>query len=116
MSLLNKLEYHDWYYMMSDDHNVWNRGIEAEEHLRSKIRSLDCPHTMAELRMAVQGMILEDFHEYEEGQYWKVPKQNIIAPCRREDLLTRAEVDDIMTWIKENDGGHKKVIKSAEEI
>ncbi len=77
MSLLHELEYHDWYYMMSDDPNVWGKGVEAEEHLRSKIRSLGCPHTMAELRMAVQGMILEDFHEYEEGKYWKVPKQKV---------------------------------------
>lgn len=29
-----KLERHDWYYMMSDDHSVWQRGKEAEKNLK----------------------------------------------------------------------------------
>lgn len=29
-----ELEHHDWFYAMSDDHQVWRKGQSAEERLR----------------------------------------------------------------------------------
>jgi hypothetical protein len=37
------LKNHDWYYEMSDDHNVWKRGLENEREIKRLMKLLD-PH------------------------------------------------------------------------
>lgn len=31
---------HDWYYAYSDDHNVWKRGVVAEDRLKARYAAL----------------------------------------------------------------------------
>lgn len=38
---LKALRQHDWYYMYSDDHKVWQRGREAAARIEEMRRELD---------------------------------------------------------------------------
>ena len=104
MTLLNKLRNHDWYYMYSDDYQVVRKGRNNEMLVKDKVRSLNCPYTMTQLRQAVHKMVLEDFVEEEPGKWFRHPKKfTNIAPTRREELMSKKEHDQIMDWIKNQD-------------
>ena len=104
MTLLNTLRNHDWYFAYSDDHAVWNRGRVRGLELKNRIKNLDCPYTMTQLRQAVHNMVLEDFVEEEPGKWFRHPrKYTHIAPTRREELLSKKEHEQIMDWIKNQD-------------
>ena len=103
-TLLETLRNHDWYYAYSDDHGVWKRGRARLTALRERVESLNCPYTLDELRMAVQGMVLEDFAEESPGMWYPNPrKYKNIAPTKREGLLHRADQVQILAWIENQD-------------
>ena len=102
MTLLHQLESHDWFYAYSDDHRVWSAGSREGRRLGELIDSLDCPHSIEELRRAVQGYVVEDFAEEEPGKWYKQPKMyDCIAPTMREELMTRSEQAVILAWIED---------------
>ena len=95
-----KLRHHDWYYGYSDDYGVWTRGRRAAEALRANHAQLDCPFTMAELKTWAHEMILEDFAEEAPGEWYRQPRNyKCVAPTKRENLMTRAQHDEITQWM-----------------
>ena len=101
MTLMERLKRHDWYYGYSDDHGVWNAGLNEEKKLNSIISDLSCPYTLAQLRMAVQNMVVEDFAEEAPGEWYRKPHTyKNVAPTGRPDLIHRADQVQILGWIE----------------
>jgi hypothetical protein len=42
--LYNLVQKHDWSYMMSDDHKVWDAGLQVERGIKAKIHALVAIH------------------------------------------------------------------------
>ena len=42
--LLSLVIGHDWSYMMSDDHKVWDAGLQVERSIKAKIHALVAIH------------------------------------------------------------------------
>ena len=42
--LLSLVIGHDWSYMMSDDHRVWDAGLQVERSIKAKIHALVAVH------------------------------------------------------------------------
>jgi hypothetical protein len=42
--LLSLVIGHDWSYMMSDDHRVWDAGLQVERSIKAKIHALVAIH------------------------------------------------------------------------
>jgi len=42
--LYNLIQKHDWSYVMSDDHKVWDAGLQAERSIKAKIHALVAIH------------------------------------------------------------------------
>ena len=42
--LLSLVIGHDWSYMMSDDHKVWDAGLQVERSIKAKIHALVAVH------------------------------------------------------------------------
>lgn len=94
------LRSHDWYYGYSDDGNVWRRGHNQSMNLASQHSELACPWRMRDLRLWSHRAILEDFVEVAPGEFYRDPtRTKFIVPTRRDDLLTRAEYDEITAWM-----------------
>ena len=103
-TLLTQLTRHDWYYEYSDDHRVWRRGHLRQRELLDELKRLKCPHSVADVRMSVQDMILEDFVEEEPGKWYRHPrKYKSVAPARRENLIERGRAEEIIAWIRAQD-------------
>tara|TARA_B100000579_G_C22244447_1_gene581969 strand:- start:65 stop:412 length:348 start_codon:yes stop_codon:yes gene_type:complete len=99
--LFRRLQNHDWYYGYSDDHSVWKAGLNEEKKLNSIISDLSCPYSIAQLRMAVQNMVVEEFVEESPGEWYRHPrKYKNIAPTGRPDLIHRADQVQILAWIE----------------
>jgi hypothetical protein len=79
-TLLETLRNHDWYYMYSDDHSVWKRGRARHSDLEKRVKSMNCPFTIGELRRAVQGLVFEDFAEEEPGQWYRGSTRTLHLP------------------------------------
>jgi hypothetical protein len=100
-SLYLQLKGHDWYYGYSDDHRMWKRGRERQQHLEALVKKLGSPFPLNELRMAVQEMVVEDFEEQSPGNWY--PKGNTyknIAPTKRSGLMHRADQVQVLAWIE----------------
>ena len=94
------LRSHDWYYGYSDDGNVWRRGYNQSMNLAVQHADLKCPWPMRQLRLWSYRAILEDFVEVAPGEFYRDPtRTKFIAATRRDDLLTRAEYDEITEWM-----------------
>ena len=94
------LKNHDWYYQYSDDSRSYRRGQDQRHQLSKMHTSLDCPFAMTELRKWAHNMIVDRFLEEEPGQWYPNPrKYKCIAACSRDDLMTRAEHDEISQWM-----------------
>tara|TARA_B100000131_G_scaffold168442_1_gene162777 strand:+ start:4619 stop:4936 length:318 start_codon:yes stop_codon:yes gene_type:complete len=101
-TLLEELKGHDWYYYYSDDGRVYRRGQQRSKELTEKIKSLNCPYEMGQLRKAVYDMVLEEFAEESPGRWYRQPHtSSCVAPSRREDLIPLSLKNDIITWIEE---------------
>lgn len=96
----NKVKSHDWYYMFSDDHSVWSKGDRAHKALSAQHQALECPFSLAELRMYSGEMILENFELKERGYFRIGNKYSCVAPAKREDLITLERADEITAWFK----------------
>ena len=104
--LIKRLKSHDWYHAYSDDHRVWRAGSNSQRKLTQELSSLKCPHAFWDIHKALFGMILEDFEEDDKGGWYrKGNRPKYVAPARKEDLITRAHADTIVSWLEENDGG-----------
>ena len=100
-TLFERLTRHDWYYAYSDDHRVWKAGLSEEKKLRGLVADLRCPYTLAQLRMAVQNMVVEDFAEESPDSWYRQPKKYAnMAPVRRSELIHRADQVQILAWIE----------------
>ena len=42
--LYNLVQKHDWSYIMSDDHKVWDAGLQVERSIKAKIHALVAIH------------------------------------------------------------------------
>ena len=75
-------------------------GAVAEVHLAVQHADLKCPWPMRQLRLWSYRAILEDFVEVAPGEFYRDPtRTKFIAATRRDDLLTRAEYDEITEWM-----------------
>lgn len=99
--LLADLKRHDWYHMYSDDHSVWRRGSSDARRLTEALNEADCPFAFWDIHKAISGFAVEKYVEVNPGEYrdptWKY---DCIASQRREDLLTQAEIDEILGWFE----------------
>ena len=103
-TLLTQLARHDWFYEYSDDHRVWKRGHLRHKELVDELNRAECPYNIAEVRMSVQEMILEDFVEEEPGKWYRHPrKYKAVAPTRRENLIERSRAEEVIAWIRAQD-------------
>lgn len=101
MTLMERLERHDWYYAYSDDHRVWKAGVNEEKKLQGLVVDLHCPYSLSQLRMAVHNMVVEDFAEEAPGEWYRQPhKYKNVAPTGRPDLMHRADQVQILGWIE----------------
>ena len=101
MTLMERLQRHDWYYAYSDDGRVWKAGLNEEKRLQGLVADLRCPYTLRELRMAVQNMVVEEFDEGPPGEWYRQPhKYKNMAPTGRPDLMHRADQVQILGWIE----------------
>jgi hypothetical protein len=100
-TLMEQLKRHDWYYAYSDDHRVFTAGSSESRRLSQKVESLNCPYSMAQLRMAVHNMVVEEFAEEQPGEWYRQPrKYKNMAASRREELIHRADQVQILAWIE----------------
>jgi len=105
MSLFQRLKNHDWFYGYSDDHRVWRRGRQRQKELARDLEGMNCPYNLAEIRMTVQDMILEDFAEEGDSGYWyrQPRKHKNVAGVLKTSLIERARANEITRWFKEID-------------
>lgn len=96
--LFDALKAHDWYYMMSDDHGVWNRGRKSSDVINKQMTKLDCPYTMGDLHRFVSDSILEDHQIQPDGKYRKAEWMKVVASRDRRDLITREEAAAMQKW------------------
>jgi hypothetical protein len=102
-TLRERLRNFDWFYGYSDDHNAWRRGRAGKQSLVSELRSLDCPYELEHIRMAVTGMIREDFSPDEHGWWYRQPqKYKNVAGVKETDLIDRAQAEEIEEWLDSN--------------
>jgi len=66
--LLSLVIGHDWSYMMSDSHPVWDAGMNVERSIQAKIHALCAIHKEdAEvLKGIVRGIAGQDYSDYDE--------------------------------------------------
>tara|TARA_R110001583_G_scaffold31091_1_gene106797 strand:+ start:3141 stop:3461 length:321 start_codon:yes stop_codon:yes gene_type:complete len=99
-TLLERLKSFDWFYGYSDDHRVWKRGTAGMARLVSELKSLDCPYEMGDIRMAVTGMVREDFAPDELGWWYRQPQiYKNVAGVREDKLIDRSRAEEITGWI-----------------
>lgn len=96
-----KLQNHDWYYAYSDDHRYWTAGRNQRQELNALHKSLECPYDFADLSKWAHNMILEQFAEEGPDAWYRQPRQyQSVAPCKRSELLTENEWNDIQSWFE----------------
>ena len=69
--LLDMVKGHDWSYMMSDSHSVWEAGMRYEKQIQAKIHALCAIHREdAEALMAeIKDVAGEDYTDYDVYGY-----------------------------------------------
>ena len=65
--LLSLVIGHDWSYMMSDDHRVWDAGLQVERSIKAKIHALVAIHRedAEALKGIVKGIAGPDYTDYD---------------------------------------------------
>ena len=63
--LLSLVIGHDWSYMMSDDHKVWDAGLQVERSIKAKIHALVAIHRedAEALKGIVKGIAGQDYSD-----------------------------------------------------
>ena len=71
VELLDMVKGHDWSYMMSDSHSVWEAGMRYEKQIQAKIHALCAIHREdAEALMAeIKDVAGEDYTDYDVYGY-----------------------------------------------
>lgn len=69
--LYNLIQKHDWSYMMSDSHDVWDAGMKADRLIQAKIHALVGVHkedaqALYEWSKSVAG---SDYTDYDKNGY-----------------------------------------------
>jgi len=69
--LLSLVIGHDWSYMMSDSHNVWEAGMRYEKEIQAKIHALVAVHRedAERLKGIVRGIAGQDYSDYDSSGY-----------------------------------------------
>ena len=88
---------HDWWYMMSDDHRYYRAGEMSLSGLRDKIRRLDCPWTLGELRAWALGMTSDLYGPEVDGF---CPRLDRRGSARASQLIPRILADEINHWME----------------
>jgi hypothetical protein len=105
MTLLDRLLGHDWFHEHSDDHRVWQRGRSQQAEITRDLKGMNCPFSLTEVRMTCQNMILEDFKQAADSDWWyREPLKNeYMAGVLRTGLIERARAQEIKQWFAENE-------------
>ena len=69
--LLSLVIGHDWSYMMSDSHPVWDAGMNVERNIKAKIHALCAIHKedAEALKGIVKGIAGQDYSDYDVYGY-----------------------------------------------
>jgi len=69
--LLSLVIGHDWSYMMSDSHSVWEAGMRYEKEIQAKIHALVAVHRedAETLKGIVRGIAGQDYSDYDSKGY-----------------------------------------------
>jgi hypothetical protein len=69
--LLSLVIGHDWSYMMSDSHTVWDAGMNVERNIKAKIHALCAIHKedAEALKGIVKGIAGQDYSDYDVYGY-----------------------------------------------
>ena len=69
--LLSLVIGHDWSYMMSDSHPVWDAGMNVERNIQAKIHALCAIHKedAETLKGIVKGIAGQDYSDYDSSGY-----------------------------------------------
>ena len=69
--LLSLVMGHDWSYMMSDSHSVWEAGMNVERNIKAKIHALCAIHKedAEALKGIVKGIAGQDYSDYDVDGY-----------------------------------------------
>ena len=66
--LIDMVQKHDWSYMMSDSHNVWEVGMKHESAIKAKVHALCAIHRedAEALYSEVKSIAGSDYTDYDE--------------------------------------------------
>ena len=69
--LIDMVKTHDWSYMMSDSHSVWEAGMQIEREIKAKIHALCAIHRedAEALKGIVRGIAGQDYSDYDVYGY-----------------------------------------------
>lgn len=69
--LLDMVSKHDYSYMMSNSHNVWESGMVWEKHIKAKIHALCAIHRedAEALSVEVKAVAGPDYTDYDKNGY-----------------------------------------------
>lgn len=96
------LNAHDWYYQYSDDHRYWTRGSQERRQLIASHKQLECPFSFTELQAWAFNMVVEQFEEDENGNWYRTPKKyKSVAPTTRGQLILESRWNEIQDWLNE---------------
>ena len=72
--LYELIQKHDWSYMMSDSHNVWESGMMEDKEIQAKIHALCAIHKEDAEELYV-------FTKYIAKKHIKIPNKNVPNFC-----------------------------------
>jgi hypothetical protein len=66
--LIDMVQKHDWSYMMSDSHSVWEAGMKHESAIKAKVHALCAIHRedAEELYSEIKNIAGADYTDYDE--------------------------------------------------
>ncbi len=69
--LIGLVKGHDWSYMMSDSHPVWDAGMNVERNIQAKIHALVAIHKedAEALKGIVRGIAGSDYSDYDKDGF-----------------------------------------------
>ena len=69
--LIDMVQKHDWSYMMSDSHSVWEAGMQIEKSIQAKIHALCAIHKedAEALYSEIKDIAGSDYTDYDSSGY-----------------------------------------------
>ena len=69
--LYELIQKHDWSYMMSDSHSVWEAGMKVDKEIQAKIHALCAIHKedADTLKGIIRGIAGSDYTDYNEDGF-----------------------------------------------